>query len=98
MAKQLIFERAAQVGPEQVTLRLYRAHTGLLLERSLGQQDGRVLVQVLSLPSVEAMDQLEEFSAFDEHIKALAVSYNEVFKRARAEFDDLIPNSGRLMK
>lgn len=98
MAKQLIFERAVQLGAEQVALRLFRAHSGLLVERSLGQQDGRILVQVLSVLTVNDIGQLEEFSAADEHRFSLSVTYNEVIKRARAEFADLKMDSGWLGK
>jgi hypothetical protein len=95
MPKTLIFERTVQVGQERVSLRLFRARAGLLLERALGQQDGRMLVQVLGLPTLKAMDQLEEFFEADEHINSLAVAYNEVLRRARTELMELIPDSGR---
>ena len=89
MAKQLIFERSVQVGGgEQVRLRLFRAHSGLLLERALGQQDGRMLVQILLLLSGQDISQLEEFQAADEHRYQLMVPYTEILKHARAEFAD----------
>jgi hypothetical protein len=89
MAKQTIYERSVPVGAERVTLRLFRANSGLLVERSLGQQDGRVLVQVLLLMSARELDQLDEFSAADEHRNALAVAYNELKTRAEAAFAGL---------
>ncbi|MEX3983884.1 hypothetical protein AB4Y45_33405 [Paraburkholderia sp. EG287A] len=89
MAKKLIFERSVQVGGgEQVRLRLFRASSGLLVERALGQQDGRMLVQILLLLSEQDMPQLAEFQAADEHRSLLMVPYNEVLKNARAEFAD----------
>lgn len=83
--KQLLFERTITVGLEKLALHLFRAKGGLLLERSLGQGDGRMLVQVLPLLSRDDLHGLDEFIKADEHRNYLLPLYNEVREKAAIE-------------
>ena len=83
--KQSLFERTITVGLEKLALHLFRAKGGLLLERSLGQGDGRMLVQVLPLLSRDDLHGLDEFIKADEHRNYLLPLYNEVREKAAIE-------------
>jgi hypothetical protein len=75
MTKNLVFERALNVGGEYVALSLFKTTRGFSLQRRLVERDQAAFVQVLP---INAVDDLRRFAMADPYSEELAPFYYEV--------------------